>query len=249
MRRCAHLFHDDPTREKIGSVNGEIDLNNIDLSREVEVDGGEEQIFAKYNERFQPREYRQVFYPVSGQGQIDALFPEGFFESAKLILKGVTSKELRQGIEGVVAVFLCRHYLELAIKYTLFHSRWLKDSKANAIASDVEPVGKGHDLQYLWDTLTEELKGKPSVVPTGLDLDFVGDFIKEFHAVDRYNTRFRYPGKQLPVQPSSNETLNIDFDSLLFNLQRAYDVLDTLDRHLIETFGENEEWEAIQNSW
>ena len=95
-------------------MSGEIDINKIDLSQGVEVDDSqlEERIFAKYNERFQPHEYQQVFYaPVSGEGRIDALFPEGFFESAKLLLKGVTTGELRQGIEGVAAVFLCRHYL------------------------------------------------------------------------------------------------------------------------------------------
>jgi len=34
---------------------------------------------------------------------------------------------------------------------------------------------------------------------------------------------------------SSHETLGIYFDSLLFNLQRAHDVLDTLDTYLVET--------------
>jgi hypothetical protein len=208
----------------------------------------EAQIIAEYNERFQPHEYRQVFYPpVSGEGRIDALFPEGFFESAKLLLKGVTSGELRQGIEGVVGVFLTRHFLELALKYTLFHSRWLEDKTHNA--ADVAPVRHSHDLLKLWDTLTAELKAKPTVVPKGLDLDFVAKFVKELHACDPKNWRFRYPGQQIPVTHSSHETLGIDFDSLLFNVQRTHDVLNTLDTDLIETHGENEEWQQEQNSW
>lgn len=234
-------------------MNGDIDINKIDLRGEaVEVDASqmEEQIFAKYNERFQRHEYRRVFGPPPSEaGRIEALFPEGFFESAKLLLKGIVAGELRQGIEGVVAVFLCRHYLELAIKYTLFHSRWLKDSSHNAVTTDVEPVRKSHDLQTLWDTLARELKSKSNVVPQGLDLDYVSGFVAEFHAVDRYNWRFRYPAEQLPARSSSRDALNVNFGSLLFNLQRTYDVLDTLDRHLIEIAGENEEWEAIQNSW
>jgi hypothetical protein len=60
----------------------------------------EERIINEYNERFQPHEYRQVFYPpASEEGRVDALFPEGFFGSSKLLLKGVTTGALRQGIE------------------------------------------------------------------------------------------------------------------------------------------------------
>jgi len=105
----------------------------------------------------------------------------------------------------------------------LFHSRWLKDSSDNAVPADVKPVGKGHDLQKLWSTLTEELEAKPGVVLCGLDLNFVGAFVKEFHAVDQRNWRFRYPVEQLPALHSSDDSLNIDFESLLFNLQLAYD--------------------------
>jgi hypothetical protein len=208
----------------------------------------EEEVTAEYNERFKPHPYRQVFYPpVSGEGRVDALFAEGYFESARLLLKGLTTGELREGIEGVVAVFLSRHSLELALKYTLFHSRWLKDEKHNA--DDVAPVGRSHDLNKLWGTLTAEIKTKPTVVPKGLDLEFVAEFVKEFHTCDPMNWRFRYPGKQLPVTHSSHENLGIDFDSMLFNLQRALDVLNTLDTYLIETYGQNEEWQEEQNSW
>jgi hypothetical protein len=198
-------------------------------------------------------EYQRVFYPTpSGEGRVDPLFAEGFFRSAELLLKGVISGELRDGIEGVAAVFLCRHYLELAIKYTLFRSRWLKTGEHNAADSDIKPVGKGHDLQRLWNTLSTELESEnkgPNIVPKGLDLAFVAEFVKEFHAVDKQNERFRYPGQQLAVEHSSHETLTINFTALLFNLQHTHIVLDNLDMYLIETHGQNEEWEAIRNSW
>lgn len=210
--------------------------------------GEEDRIITEYNERFRPHEYRQVFYPpASGEGRVDALFPGGFFESSKLLLQGVTTGKLRQGIEGLAAVFLSRHYLELALKYALFHSRWLKDATRNA--AEVEPVGRSHDLRTLWDKLTAELKTKPTVVPKGLDLDFVAKFVKEFHACDPHNWRFRYSGKQLPAAHSSDEPLGIDFELLLVNLQRTHDVLDTLDTYLVETYGENKEWQEEQNSW
>jgi hypothetical protein len=204
----------------------------------------EQRLFAEYAQLFQPREYRQVFYPPdSGRWKVDALFPDGFFESARVLLEGVTSRSLHEGIEGIAAVFLCRHYLELALKYTLFHSRWLEDETHNA-GGEVEPVRKGHNLQDLWKKLRAELDDRvPSIVATGYDLDFVAKFVKEFQDVDERNIRFRYPGDQLPVECSPHEILHIDFQSLLLNLKRVHDTLDLLDRHLIEQYGQNREWQ------
>jgi hypothetical protein len=51
-----------------------------------------------------------------------------------------------------------------------------------------------------------------------------------------------HPGEQLPVVPPTHETLRIDFETLLLNLKRLHDILDTLDTHLIEKQGENQEW-------
>lgn len=213
----------------------------------------EQDIFAKYNKRFRPQEYQQVFYaPQSGHWRIDASYLDGFFESAKLLVQGVRDGRLQEGIEGVAAVFLCRHYLELAIKYALFHSRWLKSSGTNASASDIAPVGKGHDLQKLWDTLTTELNAKQGIDLNGLDLPFVGEFVREFHAIDKSNWRFRYPGEQLPAEvpaEAMDEYLRVDYKALLGNLERAHDVLSTLDSYFLNTHGDNEEWEAIQGSW
>jgi hypothetical protein len=61
-----------------------------------------------------------------------------------------------------------------------------------------------------------------------------------------------YPRERIAV-PSPPEphpsTLRIDFDSLLFDLKRAHDVLDTLDGRLVDQHGENEEWESTLNSF
>jgi len=180
--------------------------------------------------------------------QVDADFPEGFFESAVVLLEGIASGPLHEAIEGIAAIFLSRHYLELALKYTLFHSRWLKDELHNANNS-VEPVGRSHNLQELWAKLSTELESRvPSILRTGYDLQFVAEFVREFHEIDQHNTRFRYPGKQLPVKCSSQETLRIDFKTLLLNLKRVHDTLGALDTHLIEQHGSNEEWQAFINS-
>jgi hypothetical protein len=207
----------------------------------------EEKIIAEYNERFRPHVYRQVFFPPPSEWKIGASFPQSFFEAAKFLLTGITDGNLREGIEGIPAVFLARHYLELALKYTLFHSRWLEDETHNAV--EVEPVKRGHNLQATWNRLLDELKVKTTDAPKELDLDFVAKFIEEFHRYDPANWRFRYPTEQIAVGSSPQNTLGIDFPALLFNLQRAHDVLDTLDSYLIDTYGENEDWEDEQNSW
>jgi hypothetical protein len=209
----------------------------------------EERSFAEYSERFQPQVYRQVFYPpASGEWKVDADFPEGFFESAKVLLQGIVSASLQEGIQGVAALFLCRHYLELALKHTLYHSRWLRDEAHNA-GDDIEPVGKGHKLQEWWDRLSMELRRRvPPILAAGYDLDFVAAFVKEFQEIDGGGTRFRYSGKQLPLAPSFNETLRIDFEALLVNVKRVHGILDTLDRHLIEQHGENREWNECLDS-
>ncbi|SRR6266404_742053 len=223
-------------------------MNNEELARE------EAQIIAEYAERYQPHPYRQVFFPpASGDWELDALYVDSFFESAKLLLEGVVSGRLPEGLHGVAAVSLCRHYLELEIKYTLFHSRWLKSETSNAADGEIIPVAQGHNLRVLWDALMKELEARvPSVFATGLDLKFVAKFVAEFHAVDERGWRFRYPRERIAV-PSPAEprpsTLGIDFDSLLLNLKRVRDVLDTLDGRLVDQHGENEEWESTLNSF
>jgi len=207
----------------------------------------DDQIIDEYNARFKEVPYRQVFYePSGGKGEVDG-FPEGYFESAEMILEGVVCGRLPDGIYGVPAVFLARHGLELNLKYTLYHSRWLKNERTNA--HEVEPVPKGHELKPLWEKLLAEISRRTPTIPDGLDLKFVGEFIAEFHEADRKGMRFRYPGEQIPVVASSHGTLGIDFGALLFNVKRAREVLNTLDSALINQYGENQDWENEVRSW
>jgi hypothetical protein len=80
-----------------------------------------------------------------------------------------------------------------------------------------------------------------------LDLKFVAAFVADFHRVDKEGWRFRYPRKRIaivsPEEPPA-DVLGIDYASLLFNLKRAHDVLDTLDGRLVDQHGENEDWQS-----
>jgi hypothetical protein len=169
------------------------------------------------------------------------------------LLDGIVIRQLSADIYGVTSAYVCRHYLEIAIKYALFHSRWLKNEKQNAADAEIVAVAKTHNLQSLWDTLMKELKSRmPSICATGLDLKFVGEFVAEFHQIDASGERFRYPTEQIAIGPRTEAippSLAIGFDSLLLNLIRAHDVLETLDSYLVEQHGENEDWQNILNSF
>jgi len=212
-----------------------------------------ERILATYNARFQPHEYQQVFYlPRGGPGKVDALFPEGYFQAARVLLEGVVGGRLAKGTHGVAAIFLSRHYLELALKYALFHSRWLRDEKTNTADSEVESVGsKGnrHRLQTVWDKLLVELTSRTPSMIDGFDQKFIAELVKEFHEVDPYGTLFRYPAEELAVGIASVGILDVDFTALQSNLQHAHDVLSTLDNSLLEQYGQNQDWENEVRSW
>jgi len=216
----------------------------------------EEEIIAEHSALYKPCPYLRVFYPPrNGRWRVDSDFEEGYYESAKSLLAGVVEGNLREGVEGPVAVFLSRHYLELAIKYALFHSRWLKqrapdEPSRNTHDNEVEAVEPEHNLRCLWAILWLELnKRAPDLIATRLDLGFLESFVNEFHQIDKSGTRFRYP-KKLAVA-SANEaraaSLGIRFEALLHDLQRAHGILNALDSHLVVQYGLNQDWEAELN--
>lgn len=162
-----------------------------------ELANDEEQIISEYCDRYKPHQYRQAFYPPpSSDWRLDGSFVDSYFESARTILECIVTESVPEGVAGPSACFLCRHYLELSLKYTLFHSRWLRDENHNAPDDEVEFVGKGHHLLDLWRKLDSELKVRmPSILKTGLDLNYVAQFVAEFDRTDDNGERFRYPQK------------------------------------------------------
>jgi hypothetical protein len=210
----------------------------------------ESEIVATYNEAYHPHECPRLFYtPPHSNWKVDGSFVESYFSSAKVLLRKVIERQLLDA-EGVAAVFLCRHYLELAIKYTLFHSRWLRCEGVNATDEEIAAVETNHDLHTLWSTLRKELDFRlPGVSKVGFDLDFVGKFVGQFQQVDKGGCRFRYPTKSLKAGPTAqpstpSDALGIDFPALLVAVEHAQRVLGDLDAYLVNAYGLNEDWEA-----
>jgi hypothetical protein len=228
-------------------------VNDRDYVTPEQLEQEEAEMIEEYRQRYLPQTYRQVFYPPpGGPWEVDAQYVDGFFQSGKLLLEGLASGQLLDGYHGVVAVHLCRHYLELAIKYALFHSRWLKSENENALDEEIAEVQGHHNLHTFWGTLKAELKKRiPSVLKSGLDLEFVDKIVAEFHRFDEGGWQLRYPRKVIGVVPHDEPLrypLGVHYGALLYDITHVHDVLDTLDRILVEQHGENDDWQAELNA-
>jgi hypothetical protein len=80
--------------------------------------------------------YRPMFGIPRGTWKIGAIWDQAYLETAQYVLKGVVNGELNPYVHGVTGVFLFRHYMELELKYVLFHTRWLKNKDTNATKGD-----------------------------------------------------------------------------------------------------------------
>jgi len=199
------------------------------------------------------RPFLQIFWPPDKYDwRVDASYPEGYYQASKYILEGVVNGTLREGIEGVAALFLFRHYLELQLKYIIFHARWMRKWNNNADDTEIQAVGKGHSLNKLWDEMQRECTRRiPKTTWDSFDTEFVEKYITEFHNIDPEGECFRYASKLIQVDHSQIQKypLGISFQSILATMDHLYFVLDWIDRYLLNKYGENEEWEEIQNSF
>lgn len=193
----------------------------------------------------------KVFWPPGDRGwRINALFVEGYYRAARALVECVITGSMREGIEGLGALFLFRHYLELQLKYIIFHARWMKEWNTNASDDEVQAVKKSHNLSALWQTLRTECKLKvPTELWLSLDIDFVENCVREFHSVDPRGDRFRYPSDQIQIGGGYQEPLGVAFQGLLCTMDHVYSVLDWLDSYLLNQYGENQEYREILSSY
>ena len=202
-------------------------------------------------------QYVPVFHVPSGPWKVDASWDDAYFDSAKTIIQGVVEGRLRSAIEGVAGVYLLRHYLEIALKYIIFHARWLQDTNTNASREEIEDVRITHNLESLWQTAEQECRTRiPKDTWSSFDVEFARQMILEFHAIDQKGIRFRYHGEKFGVDKRPEEErapivehLWIDYPGMLVQMQHARDVLWAIDVYLLESHGQNAEWEAEMNSW
>jgi hypothetical protein len=155
--------------------------------------------------------YRPMFYMPKGGFTIGAIWDPAYLETADYVLKGVVNRELNQNVHGAVGVFLFRHYVELELKYVLFHSRWLKDKDTNATKNEIEAIDQIHYLDKLWKQVNEETPKKIGEDRwKNFDIPFIDEVVRDLSRVDPASFRFRYNGKVFGEADAEAKKLTID---------------------------------------
>ena len=209
--------------------------------------------------QFEKRPYRQAFVLPGPDWKVEAIWEDAYYQSAKRLLEGVARGEFLPAFEGVVGLYLFRHYLELAIKFIVFHSRWLKDAQTSAKLEEIEDVKKTHSLSQLWALAKVECQ---RVIPApewdSIDIAFVDECIRDVDGIDPSGELFRYHGPRFGVEKDPVKRaemarvirfdLYVRFAELPSIVEHMHDVLDYLDLYMVETHGQIEEWEDYLNS-
>ena len=223
----------------------------------------DEESFQPTPEELAPWTVKRKYVPVlrvpSEPWHVNALWEDGYFQAARLVVGMVADHRNYKPehtpmpqVEGVAGVYLFRHYLELALKYLLFHSRWLRNASSNAHWTEVQNVAKTHSLRRLWDTVKAERVGKLSdELWNNFDVEFVEECIQDFDAADSNGEKFRYPGPTIgfSLGEPATDRLYVWFEAFDKQMKHVRDVLLALDTYLVEMHGMNAEWEAELNSF
>ena len=105
-------------------------------------------------------EYRPFIY-VQEQPKSWISFKESFYRASEIIVNNLAHGHGFPEIEGLAAVFLFRHYLELALKSIILNGRFLVTADQNATRGRVEAVRSIHTLRALWEMVLKD--GKPKI--------------------------------------------------------------------------------------
>ena len=197
-------------------------------------DAGESEPIETRYTAFEKWEYRQIIYKTEHE-QSWRDMAHGYFEASVLLVDGVAKGSLREDIEGLAAVFLFRHYLELKLKEIALRGRLLVSESENAIREDVKKVANTHELSVLWQWVLDDAKPKMSLWEN-YDTEFVGKCITEFDAVDKKGFAFRYSGQ-------GGEFCRFDFAALSYKMRHIRDVSDGIATYLYEARQENREYD------
>jgi hypothetical protein len=175
------------------------------------------------------------------KGWID--YAESFYHSAEILIQGLATGKGSPDVEGIAAIFLFRHYLELTLKRIVVRGRHLVNSRKNASLKDVKEVAKIHNLMALWNLVLRDAKSEiDSDTWQDYDIPFLEKCISEFDERDGKGFAFRYPRH-------GGERYEYDFGWILLATEHVQQILSNMTTYLIELHGENEESEEIQNSF
>lgn len=209
---------------------------------------------------YEKRHYRSVFQVRGPDWKVEAVWEDGYYQSAKGLLADVARGDYLPAYEGVAGLYLFRYYIELALKFIIFHSRWLNDAQNNAKFDEIKDVKKGHSLKALSELAKAECQ---RVIPpeewAAIDIEFVENCVLELDAIDPTGERFRYrgprfgvekdPGKRAKMGQTIRYDLYVRFGESPAVIDHVHDVLSYLDVYMVETHGQNQEredWKGLQ---
>lgn len=193
-------------------------------------------------------EYKKIIY--APEGHIDASPRWDFYAAAKASVQRLVVGSTVGEIEGTAALYLFRHYLELALKSIVLGARHLETKDKNMLSEQVLPPSQGHDLKALWNEVKSRVPRKLGAgVWPQWDHKFVEQCIEEFHVLDPSSERLRYKHEKQYVERDQTDPLRVDWQALLYAIEHVHDVLEAMHTYLIETHGLNADWEEEQRSW
>ncbi len=177
--------------------------------------------------------YEPIFYPKTYVMSLQD-HAESFYAASLKLIHGVAKGELDEDTEGIAALFLARHFLELALKSVLAAGRSLTvGGRYNDDAP--KPIERIHPLQQLWKLILRDAKPKFHPLEWNFyDFEYVEKCILEFDTVDPYGFAFRYYG-------AGAEEMQADFVRLEKSLTHIRSVLETMRVHLSIAWKANDE--------
>ena len=115
---------------------------------------------------FEIWKYRPFIY-VQEANKVWIDFGDSFYRASELIVDRLVKGQGFMEIEGLAAVFLFRHYLELALKRVVVRGRALIRLDKNAAWEDVKEVAKIHILSELWKLVLQDARPKIEDIQQG----------------------------------------------------------------------------------
>ena len=193
--------------------------------------------------------YEQIFY--NEDGQIPQGLIDDYYAAARTIAERIVNGQTRGEEEGMAALFLFPHYIELALKSVIYHLGWLVTKGNNVPRAEWADWPETHDLALLWHTVEVQFPSKMGAdLFDSFDVQFVEKCVTEFHGVDRNGQRLRYfeeKGKNKPVRDRL-KMLAASWPALLNAIQHTHAVLEDMDTYVVESHGLNDEWENEMRS-
>ena len=157
----------------------------------ISLEGGEELRFPAC-ERVA---FEQIFYSPNGKLRCAVL--DSFYLVGRHVAERIVNGEALEDMEGAAALYMFRHYLELALKGIVYCLRRLKTSQKNLPEKDRRKVEPLHPLTQFWTEIKNDCPRKVGrKMWRAWDIAFVDKCVAEFDSVDPDGERFRYSSEK-----------------------------------------------------